>query len=87
MGMLSEVVGDEQTIVRALELATEIAALPPLAVAQIKEVGCWPVLTCRWRARWCWSARPSNCYSIRATRKRALSLPGKRKAISQENER
>lgn len=38
MGMLSEVVEDEQTITRALELAAEIAALPPLAVAQIKEV-------------------------------------------------
>jgi enoyl-CoA hydratase/carnithine racemase len=38
MGMLSEVVEDEQTITRALELAADIAALPPLAVAQIKEV-------------------------------------------------
>lgn len=38
MGMVSEVVSDERTLPRALELATEIAALPPLAVAQIKEV-------------------------------------------------
>lgn len=38
MGMLSEVVDDEQTLARALELAGEIAALAPLAVAQIKEV-------------------------------------------------
>ncbi|MCL6692763.1 enoyl-CoA hydratase [Pseudomonas sp. R3.Fl] len=38
MGMVSEVVGDAQTLPRALELAAEIAALPPLAVAQIKEV-------------------------------------------------
>jgi len=38
MGMVSEVVGDERTLPRALELAAEIAALPALAVAQIKEV-------------------------------------------------
>jgi enoyl-CoA hydratase/carnithine racemase len=38
MGMVSEVVDDERTLPRALELATEIAALSPLAVAQIKEV-------------------------------------------------
>jgi enoyl-CoA hydratase/carnithine racemase len=36
--MLSEVVEDARTLPRALELAAEIAALPPLAVAQIKEV-------------------------------------------------
>ncbi|KAF1072031.1 MAG: 2,3-dehydroadipyl-CoA hydratase [Pseudomonas citronellolis] len=38
IGMLSEVVSDDRTLPRALELAAEIAALPPLAVAQIKEV-------------------------------------------------
>ena len=38
MGMLSEVVADDQTLPRALELAAQIAALPPLAVEQIKEV-------------------------------------------------
>lgn len=38
MGMLSEVVADDQTIPRAVELAAQIAALPPLAVEQIKEV-------------------------------------------------
>lgn len=38
MGMISEVVRDDLTLARALELAAEIAALPPLAVAQIKEV-------------------------------------------------
>ncbi|MBT2373268.1 enoyl-CoA hydratase [Pseudomonas fluorescens] len=38
MGMLSEVVADDQTLPRALELAAQIAALPPLAVQQIKEV-------------------------------------------------
>lgn len=38
MGMISEVVSDELTLPRALELGAQIAALPPLAVAQIKEV-------------------------------------------------
>ncbi len=38
MGLISELVSDEQTLPRAMELATQIAALPPLAVAQIKEV-------------------------------------------------
>ncbi|NWE20397.1 enoyl-CoA hydratase [Pseudomonas sp. P7548] len=38
MGMLSEMVPDHQTLPRALELAAQIAALPPLAVEQIKEV-------------------------------------------------
>jgi len=38
IGMISEVVPDDQTLSRALALASEIAALPPLAVQQIKEV-------------------------------------------------
>ncbi|MCF5241806.1 enoyl-CoA hydratase [Pseudomonas syringae] len=38
MGMVSEVVDDDRTLPRAFELAAQIAALPPLAVAQIKEV-------------------------------------------------
>lgn len=38
MGMVSEVVSDDRTLSRALELAAQIAELPPLAVAQIKEV-------------------------------------------------
>lgn len=38
MGMVSEVVDDDRTLARALEMAAEIAALSPLAVAQIKEV-------------------------------------------------
>lgn len=38
MGLASEVVADDQVQARAMELATHIAALPPLAVAQIKEV-------------------------------------------------
>lgn len=38
MGLVSEVVADDQALPRALELATHIAGLPPLAVAQIKEV-------------------------------------------------
>lgn len=37
-GLVSEVVGDEQVQTRALALARQIAAQPPLAVAQIKEV-------------------------------------------------
>ncbi len=36
--MFSEVVADDQTLTRALELASEIAALPAVAVQQIKEV-------------------------------------------------
>lgn len=38
IGLVSEVVADERTLARAHELAAEIAALPALAVAQIKEV-------------------------------------------------
>lgn len=38
IGMISEMVDDQRTIPRAIELAIEIAALPALAVAQIKEV-------------------------------------------------
>ncbi|THF59269.1 enoyl-CoA hydratase-related protein [Pseudothauera rhizosphaerae] len=38
MGLASEVVADDRVQARALELAAEIAALPPLAAAQIKEV-------------------------------------------------
>ncbi|WP_418648326.1 enoyl-CoA hydratase-related protein [Thauera butanivorans] len=38
MGLASEVVADERVQARALELAAEIAAMPPLAAAQIKEV-------------------------------------------------
>lgn len=38
MGLVSEVVHDAEVQTRALALATEIAALPPLAVMQIKEV-------------------------------------------------
>jgi len=38
MGLASEVVADEQVLPRALEMAERIAALPPLAIEQIKEV-------------------------------------------------
>jgi enoyl-CoA hydratase/carnithine racemase len=38
IGLVSEVVADAETLPRALELARQIAAMPPLAVAQIKEV-------------------------------------------------
>ncbi len=38
MGLVSEVVESEQTIVHALEIAANIAALSPIAVQQIKEV-------------------------------------------------
>jgi len=38
IGMVSEVVADDQTLTRALELASEIAAPPAIAVQQIKEV-------------------------------------------------
>jgi len=38
MGLASEVVPDDQVLNRALELAAKIAALPPLAIRQTKEV-------------------------------------------------
>ncbi len=38
MGLASEVVADDTVQARALELARHIATLPPLAIAQIKEV-------------------------------------------------
>ena len=38
IGLVSEVVPDADVLTRALELAATIAALPPLAVQQIKEV-------------------------------------------------
>lgn len=38
MGLVSEVVADDQVQAAALDLASTIAAMPPLAVAQIKEV-------------------------------------------------
>lgn len=38
MGLASEAVPDDQVLSRALELASAIAALPPLAVMQTKEV-------------------------------------------------
>ncbi|MEQ9573749.1 MAG: enoyl-CoA hydratase-related protein, partial [Nitratireductor sp.] len=38
MGLVSEVVDDDQVMTRATELAGQIAKLPPIAVAQIKEL-------------------------------------------------
>ncbi|KFF36014.1 enoyl-CoA hydratase [Pseudomonas paraeruginosa] len=38
MGLVSEVVEEGRALARALELAGQVAALPPLALAQIKEV-------------------------------------------------
>jgi enoyl-CoA hydratase/carnithine racemase len=38
MGLASEVIADEQVLDRALEMASTIAALPPLAIRQTKEV-------------------------------------------------
>jgi enoyl-CoA hydratase len=38
MGLVSEVVADDQVLERALSLAGRIATMPPLAVMQIKEV-------------------------------------------------
>lgn len=38
MGLVSEVVANDQTISRAIEMAKEIAKMPPIAIAQIKEV-------------------------------------------------
>ena len=38
IGLASEVVEDDQVLARALELATTIAQMPPLAAEQIKEV-------------------------------------------------
>ncbi|MFP3517125.1 enoyl-CoA hydratase [Pseudomonas sp. SIMBA_077] len=38
MGLVSEVVADEQTLSHALALAISISHMPPIAIAQIKEV-------------------------------------------------
>lgn len=38
MGLLSKVVDDDQVLSEALSMAEQIAALPPIALAQIKEV-------------------------------------------------
>ena len=38
MGVASEAVAAGQALARALELAREIAAMPPISVAQIKEI-------------------------------------------------
>jgi enoyl-CoA hydratase/carnithine racemase len=38
MGLVSEVVADDRVVERAVELATSIAALPPLAVQRIKQL-------------------------------------------------
>ncbi|SHM43687.1 short chain enoyl-CoA hydratase [Sphingobium sp. YR657] len=38
IGLVSEVVDDAQTIDRAMEIAVDIARMPPMAVRQIKEV-------------------------------------------------
>ncbi|MFO6378353.1 enoyl-CoA hydratase-related protein, partial [Pseudomonas aeruginosa] len=38
IGLVSEVAADGQALDRALEVARQIAGLPPLALAQIKEV-------------------------------------------------
>ncbi len=70
IGLVSEVAADGQALERALELARQIAGLPPLALAQIKEV-VRPAPTCRWTRPWRWSARPSSCCSTATTRRRA----------------
>ena len=38
MGLVSEVVADEQALPRALEIATSIARLPPIAAREIKRL-------------------------------------------------
>ena len=38
MGLVSEVVEDAETITRAIEMAKQLAAYSPIALAQIKEV-------------------------------------------------
>ncbi|WP_037585229.1 enoyl-CoA hydratase [Stenoxybacter acetivorans] len=38
MGLVSEMVADGETVARAVEMAQEIAKMPPIAIAQIKEV-------------------------------------------------
>jgi enoyl-CoA hydratase/carnithine racemase len=38
MGVASEVAPTGQALARAIEIATEIAAMPPIAVMQIKEI-------------------------------------------------
>ena len=38
MGLVSQVVADDQVLPEALKMASSIAAMPPLAAQQIKEV-------------------------------------------------
>jgi len=38
MGVISEVAPTSQALVRAIEIAREIAAMPPISIMQIKEI-------------------------------------------------
>lgn len=70
MGLVSEVVADESTLARALELAMEIARLPLWRWRRSRRWS-WPVPTCRWTVPWPWNARRSSCCSTRRTRRKA----------------
>ena len=72
MGLVSEVVADESTLARALELATEIARLPLWRWRRSRRWS-WPVPTCRWTVPWPWNARRSSCCSTRRTRRKACT--------------
>src|SRR6185295_15281041 len=59
MGVIGEVAPTGQALPRAIEIAREIAAMPPISIMQIKEI-----------INACLNARPSNCSLPRAIRKK-----------------
>jgi hypothetical protein len=75
-GLVSEIVPDAEVMSTALDMARTIAAMPPLAAEQIKEV-ILAGMDARWKPPWPWSARPTPCSSPPAIRRKACRLSSK----------